>query len=82
LQLELEARKLFDIAMMDLGVSVLEHVIVQSLEDFISHWRLELWEIVFSCEFKHKGAILKNKIWNQQIGGEKAFKRVVYRQYT
>ncbi len=34
-----------------------------NLEDFINHWKLELWEILFFHEFKLKGGILKNKTW-------------------
>ncbi len=43
---------------------VLENVEVQNIEDFISHWKLELWEILFFCEFKLKGEILKAKLGN------------------
>jgi hypothetical protein len=46
---------------MDLGVYVLESVTIHNLEDFINHWRLELWESVFFHEFKQKGAIFKIK---------------------
>jgi hypothetical protein len=64
--------------MTNLRVFILEFVTVHSLEDFISHWRLELWESVFFCEFKQKGAIFNNKTLNQQTSGEKALKCVVY----
>ncbi len=53
----------------DLGMSILESVKVQSLENFISHWKIELWESLFFHEFKFKGGILKNKTWQQQTGG-------------
>ncbi len=79
LQREIEARKFFDIILTKLEVSILEFIIVQNLKDFISHERLELWKSVIFREFKQKGAILKNKTWNQQTSGEKAFKCVVYR---
>jgi hypothetical protein len=49
---------------MDFGVFVFENVEVQNIEDFISHWKLELWEILFFCEFKLKGGILKAKLGN------------------
>jgi hypothetical protein len=47
LQLEIEARKFLDIIVTNLKVFVLKSITVQSLEDFISHWRLELQESVF-----------------------------------
>lgn len=73
------AKKFFDNTVTDLGVFVLESITTESMEDFINHQRLELWEIIFFHEFKQKGVILKNKTWNQQIGGEEAFKHVVYK---
>lgn len=60
----MEAEKFYNIET-DLGVSILENVKVQSLEDFISHCKLELWETLFFCEFELKGGILKNKTWQQ-----------------
>jgi hypothetical protein len=56
-----EAKKLYNNTITYLDVSIFESVKVQSLEDFISHWKLELWESLFFCEFKLKGGILKNK---------------------
>jgi hypothetical protein len=61
----MEAKKLYNIMVMDLGVSILESVEVQSFEDFTSHYKLELWESFFFHEFKFKGGILKNKTWQQ-----------------
>jgi hypothetical protein len=49
--------------MVDLGVSILGFMEVQNIQDFIKHWRLELWEMVFFQEFKQKGGILKRKTW-------------------
>jgi hypothetical protein len=69
-----EAKKLFDNIVTNLGVSIFNTVKVQSLENFISHWKLELWKSLFYREFKLKGGILKNKTWQQQIGGEEALK--------
>jgi hypothetical protein len=69
-----EAKKLFDNIVTNLGVSIFNIVKVQSLENFISHWKLELWKSLFYREFKLKGGILKNKTWQQQIGGEEALK--------
>jgi hypothetical protein len=60
--LEVEAKNLHNSIVMDLGVSILKSVKVRSLEDFISHWKLELWESLFFCEFKFKGGTPKNKI--------------------
>jgi hypothetical protein len=57
-----EAKNLHNNIVMDLGVSILKSVKVRSLEDFISHWKLELWEFLFFCEFKLKGGTPKNKI--------------------
>jgi len=37
LQLKVEATKFFNNTIMDLGVSIIDGVEVQSLEDFISH---------------------------------------------
>ncbi len=78
-QLEVEAKKFYNNIVMDLGVFILENVKVQSLEDFISHQKLELWEILFFCEFELKGGILKTKTWQQQTSGEKALKWAIYR---
>jgi len=55
-----EAKELFNNTVTNLGVSILEIVEVENLEDFISHWKLELWESLFYHEFKLKGGILKN----------------------
>ncbi len=74
----MEAKKLFNSTFTNLGVSILEIVKVENLEDFISHWKFELWEFLFYREFKLKGGILKNKTWQQQIGGEEALKWVIY----
>jgi hypothetical protein len=41
----MKASKLFE-NMVDLGVSILEFMEVQNIQDFIKHWRLELWEMV------------------------------------
>jgi hypothetical protein len=60
-----EAKKFYHNIVIDIGVSIFENVKVQSLEDFISHWKLELWETLFLCEFELKGGILKNKTWQQ-----------------
>jgi hypothetical protein len=57
-----KASKLFE-NMVDLGVSILGFMEVQNIQDFIKHWRLELWEMVFFQEFKQKGGILKKKTW-------------------
>jgi hypothetical protein len=43
----MEVKKFFNCTAMDLGVSIFKSVEVQSLEDFISHWKLELWEFIF-----------------------------------
>jgi hypothetical protein len=58
--LEVEAKELFNNTVTNLGVSILEIVEVENLEDFISHWKLELWESLFYHEFKLKGGILKS----------------------
>jgi hypothetical protein len=63
--LEVEAKKLYNNIVTNLGVSILENVEVQSLENFISHLKLELWDSLFFCEFKFKGGILKKKTWQQ-----------------
>jgi hypothetical protein len=42
-------------------VFIFKIVEVENLEDFISHWKLELWESLFYHEFKLKGGVLKNK---------------------
>jgi hypothetical protein len=34
---------------------------VQLLAEYIKHWQLEVWEIVFFYEIKHKNMIIKNK---------------------
>jgi len=47
--------------------------------NFINHWKLEFWELMFFHEFKFKGGILKNKTWQQQIGGEEALKFVIFK---
>ncbi len=60
----MEANKLFNSIITCLGVSILKSVEVQSLEGFISHWKLELWEFMFYV-FKLKGGILKIKTWQQ-----------------
>ncbi len=57
----MEAKRLYDSIVTDLGVSILANVKFYGLEDFISHWKLELWETLFYCEFKFKGRILKSK---------------------
>ncbi len=57
----MEAKKVFNNIVMDLTVFIFDSVKVQSFEDFISHWKLELWEYFFYCEFKLKGGILKSK---------------------
>ncbi len=59
----MEAKKLYNNTVTNLGVSIFESVKVQNLEDFISHWKFELWETMVFCEFKLKGGILKNKTW-------------------
>jgi hypothetical protein len=59
--LEVEANKLFNNTVMNLGVSIFEIVEVENLGDFISHWKLDLWEFLFYHEFKLKGGILKSK---------------------
>jgi hypothetical protein len=69
-----ETKKLSNSTVTDLGVFIFESVKVENLEDFISHLKLELWESLFYCEFKLKGGILKNKIWQQQTCGEEALK--------
>jgi hypothetical protein len=74
-----EAKKIYNNIVTNLGVSILGSVKVQSLEDFISHWKLELWESLFFREFKLKGGILKNKTWQQQNGGEEVLKCVIYK---
>jgi hypothetical protein len=57
-----EAKKFFTSnRVMDLDVSILESVEVESLEDFISHWKIELSESLFYREFKLKGGILKKQ---------------------
>jgi hypothetical protein len=72
--------KLFDIIVKDLGVSILEFVEVhEGIVDFITHWKLQLWEIVFFTEFKHKGGVLKSKTWDQKYGTIEATKQVLYR---
>jgi hypothetical protein len=63
----MEAKKLYNNNVMDFGVFVLKNVEVQNLEDFISHWKLELWEILFFCEFKLKGGLLKAKLSNNRL---------------
>ncbi len=78
LQLEMDANKFYNNTVMDLGVSILENVKVQSLEDFTSHQKLELWETLFLCEFKLEGGILQNKTWQQQTIGDEAQKCVIY----
>jgi hypothetical protein len=57
----MEAKKLYNSTVTYLGVSFLESVKVQSLENFISHWKLELWESLFFHEFKFKGGILEEE---------------------
>ncbi len=57
----MEAKKLFNNTVMNLGVSIFEIVEVENLGDFISHWKLDLWEFLFYHEFKLKGGILKSK---------------------
>jgi len=47
-----KTKKIFDNTVTDLGVFVLESITIESMEDFINHWRLELWEIIFFHEFK------------------------------
>ncbi len=64
---------------MDLGGFIFDYVEFQSLEDFINHLKLELWESLCSCEFKLKGGILKIKTSQQQKSGEKVLKRMIYR---
>jgi hypothetical protein len=63
----MEAKKLYNNSVMDFGVFVLKNVEVQNLEDFRSHWKLELWEILFFCEFKLKGGLLKTKLSNNRL---------------
>jgi hypothetical protein len=63
----MEAKKLFNSTVMDLGVFILESVEVQSLEDFISHWKLELWESPFYCEFKLKSGIIITTFGNNRL---------------
>jgi len=43
----MEAKKLYNSTVMDLGVSIFKNVEVQNLENFISHWKVELWENCF-----------------------------------
>ncbi len=57
----MEAKKLFNSIITNLGVFIFKIVKVENLEDFISHWKLELWESLFYHEFKLKGGVLKNK---------------------
>ncbi len=57
----MEAKKLFNSTITNLGVFIFKIVEVENLEDFISHWKLELWESLFYHEFKLKGGVLKNK---------------------
>jgi hypothetical protein len=57
----MEAKKLFNNTITNLGVFIFKIVEVENLEDFISHWKLELWESLFYHEFKLKGGVLKNK---------------------
>jgi hypothetical protein len=68
------AKKLFNNTITDLGLSIFKNIKVQSLEEFISHWKLELWELLFYHEFKLKGGILKSKTWQQQTSGEETLK--------
>lgn len=46
---------------------------------YIKHCNLEMWEIIFYCEFKQKGEILRNKTFDLQYSGKKVTKHVVYR---
>ncbi len=50
-----------------------------TLEEYIHHWKLEVWETCFSCKFKPKGGICCSKSWEQQYGGKEALKKVIYR---
>ncbi len=70
----MEAKKLYNNIVTDLGVFILERFKVQSLEDFISHWKLKLREILFlvnsSSKVESSKAILGNnklvvrKLWS------------------
>jgi hypothetical protein len=70
----MDANKLFNSTIMNLGVFILKSVKVLSLESFISHYKLALWEYLFYHEFKLKGGILRNKTWQQQTSGEETLK--------
>lgn len=71
--------KLFDNIVKDLGVSILEFVEVhEGIVDFITHWKLQLWEIAFFMKFKHKGGVLKIKTWDQQYGVIEVTKQIIY----
>jgi hypothetical protein len=56
-----EAKKLFNSIVTNLGVFIFKIVEIENLENFISHWKLELWESSFYHEFKLKGGVLKSK---------------------
>jgi hypothetical protein len=49
------------------------------LLDYIKERRLTTWETAFFKEFKSKDGIWRNKTWEQQISGNEALKRVLYR---
>jgi hypothetical protein len=66
LWLEVEAKKLYNNIVTDLGVSILESVKVESLEDFINQWKLKLWEL---CFFKNSS--LRVESWKVKLGNNK-----------
>jgi hypothetical protein len=52
--LEVEAQELFNSKMTNLEVSILKSITIQSLKDFINHWKHELWEASFFVNLNKK----------------------------
>jgi hypothetical protein len=48
-----------------------------TLEEYIQHWKLEVWENCFVLEIKD--GIHRNKTWEQQSRGKEALKIIHYR---
>ncbi len=78
MQLEVEVQKLHASIITHVALFVGDTCDLFALLDYIKEWRFTTWETTFFREFKSKDGIWQSKVWEQQISGNEALKRVFY----
>lgn len=79
LQLEVEDNNLYKCTIEDLVISLKGGLNVETILEFITRWRLELWETEFFFEFKQERGVQWGKTWELQYGSKKAVMHVMQR---